>query len=169
MTLDELVARQSVVDGLYRYCRSLDRMDRDLYWRVFEPEAHLDYGEHFAGTAAEFLEWVWKAHGAMQVHSHQITNVLTQVDSDGTGAASEAYVTVCLRTKPDEDGKISDIVDRGRYLDRWVRHPDGAWRISDRLYVTDIAQVADASSAPPVVAVRDLRDPSYQLFSRTPL
>ncbi len=168
MTLDELVARQSIGDGLYRYCRSLDRMDRDLYWTVFEPEAHLDYGDYFAGTAAEFLEWVWRAHEAMQGHSHQITNILTQIDPGGGGAASEAYVTVCLRTKPDEDGKTSDIVDRGRYLDHWTRHLDGTWRISSRRYVSDISQVADASSAPPVVAVRDLGDPSYQLFGQAP-
>lgn len=164
MTLEELAAKQSLIEGLYRYCRSLDRMDRALYATVFEPGAALDYGEHFRGSAEEFCDWVWTSHEAMQAHSHQITNVLTEVDPDAGRAVSEAYVTVCLRTKPDSSGAVADIVDRGRYVDRWVRGADGGWRITARRYLSDVQQVTDAATSPPVKAVRDRTDPSYELL-----
>src|SRR2546423_13560720 len=86
MRVEELLAKQAICEGLYRYCRSLDRMDRALYATVFQPAAALDYGEDFAGTAEEFCEWVWAAHATMQAHSPQITNTLVDVDAAG-GAA----------------------------------------------------------------------------------
>jgi hypothetical protein len=164
MTSEELLAKQCVTEGLYRYCRSLDRMDRSLYGTVFEPGAALDYGDYFHGTAEEFCDCVWTAHEAMQAHSHQITNVLADVDPAAGRAVSEAYVTVCLRTKPDSRGAVIDIVDRGRYVDRWVRSTDGGWRIVARQYLSDIQEVIDASASPPTVAVRDRTDPSYELL-----
>lgn len=166
MTIDELLAKQAIAEGLYRYCRSLDRMDGELYESIFEVGANLDYGEHFAGAAEEFREWVWGAHEAMQGHSHQITNILAEVDLDTGRAVSEAYVTVCLRTKPDGAGNVVDIVDRGRYLDRWTRQTDGSWRIANRRYRSDIHHMSDASTSPPITAVRDSTDPSYELFTQ---
>ena len=165
MTVEEMLARQAIAEGLYRYCRSLDRMDRELYATVFHAEAPLDYGEHFVGTAEDFCDWVWGAHETMQAHSHQITNILCDVDAGGVGAVSEAYVTVCLRTKPDASGAAFDIVDRGRYFDRWAPDGDGSWRIAERVFRSDIQQVFDATTSPPVTAVRDRSDPSYKLFA----
>ena len=165
MNVEELLAKQSIAEGLYRYCRSLDRMDRDLYATVFEPGADLDYRELFSGNAEEFRDWVWVAHEAMQVHSHQITNILADVDVIRGRAVSEAYVTVCLRTKPDGDGRVLDIVGRGRYLDHWRRADDGSWRIASRRFLNDIQSVYDSSMSPPVTAVRDRSDPSFALFS----
>jgi ketosteroid isomerase-like protein len=166
MTSDELEAKQSIAEGLYRYCRSLDRMDEELYAMVFEAGAQLDYGDYFRGTAEAFRDWVWAAHNSMQAHSHQITNILTEINERGDGAVSEAYVTVCLRTKPDENGNTVDIVDRGRYVDSWTRRDDGSWRIAGRRFRSDIQQVSDASTAPPVTGVRDRTDLSYDLLGR---
>jgi hypothetical protein len=164
MTVDEWVAKQEIADGLYRYCRSLDRMDPALFATVFTADADLDYGEHFTGTPDGFRQWVWAAHAGMQAHSHQITNILSEVDTTKGQAVSEAYVTVCLRTRPQATGDVVDIVDRGRYLDRWVRADDGGWRIASRRYRSDIQQVVPASAAPPVTSVRDTSDPSFDLF-----
>jgi hypothetical protein len=164
VTVDELMAKQAIAEGLYRYCRSLDRMDKELYGTVFEAGARLDYGDYFVGTADQFSEWVWAQHEGMQAHSHQITNIIAGVATGEGRAESEAYVTVCLRTRPDGAGKVVDIVDRGRYLDRWRKDSDGAWRIAVRRYVSDIQQVSDASMSPPPTAIRDTTDPSYSLL-----
>ena len=165
MTVEELSAHQQIREALYRYCRSLDRMDTGLYDTVFVPGAALEYGAYFSGTAEEFQDWVWQAHAGMQAHSHQITNVLAEVDAVGGAAVSEAYVTVCLRTAPDADGRVVDIVDRGRYLDRWTRGDDGRWRISARRFRSDIQQVLDASGSSAPDVARDRTDPSYDLFA----
>ena len=52
-------------------------------------------------------------------------------------AVSEAYITVVLWTLPDEDGKQTEIIGRGRYLDHWLKR-DGSWRIARREFVQDM-------------------------------
>ena len=164
MAHDVASTKFEITEVLYRYCRSLDRMDEDLYATVFAPGAPLDYGEHFRGTAEEFCTWVWSAHRGMQAHSHQIANVLVDVSADGRRAVSEAYVTVCLRTEPDASGVVRDIVDRGRYLDRWEQQADGTWRITVRRFLGDIQQVFDMTGLPACTVRRDPSDPSVELF-----
>jgi SnoaL-like domain len=164
--LDGLLAKQAITEVLYRYCRGLDRMDRALCDTVWHPGGTGDYGAIFSGTGAEFLDWVWPVHAAMRRHSHQITNVLVEVDGDR--AISEAYVTVCLRNEA-EPGRLVDIVSRGRYVDRWARR-DGRWAIEHRRYVDDITNVHDVPESPMTDgthtgAARDRTDPSYELFS----
>jgi hypothetical protein len=166
MTVDETATKFAITEVLYRYCRSLDRMDEAMYATVFVAGAPLDYGQHFRGTAEGFRTWVWDAHDGMQGHSHQISNVLIAVAPDGASAVSEAYVTVCLRTKPDANGAVSDIVDRGRYLDRWTRQTDGTWRIAARQFVGDIQQLFDMSALPACDIRRDASDPSFELFGQ---
>jgi hypothetical protein len=166
MSSDEATAKQAITEVLYRYCRSLDRMDAALYASVFVPGAPLEYGDFFSGTAEEFRTWVWAAHAGMQSHSHQIANVLVDLAPDGRSAGSESYVTVCLRMCADEQGIVRDIVDRGRYLDRWACAEDGSWRITSRRMVSDIQQVLDTTASPEVTARRDQTDPSFELFTR---
>jgi hypothetical protein len=101
----------------------------------------------------------------MERHSHQITNVLIHVDGDR--AVSEAYVTVCLRTKP-VDGRSVDIESRGRYLDRWSRR-NGTWALDHRRYVDDITHRIDVPAGPAAgetTGRRDRDDPSYDFIGR---
>jgi hypothetical protein len=164
--LADVVAKQAITEVLYRYCRGLDRMDRPMVDTVWHPGGTGDYGAIFNGTGEEFLDWVWPVHASMRRHSHQITNVLIEVD--GETAISEAYVTVCLRNEV-EPGHLVDIVGRGRYVDRWSRR-DGRWAIDHRRYVDDLTNVFDVPASPMTDeshtgAARDRTDPSYQLFS----
>ena len=89
-------------------------------------------GSGFEGTGAGFLDWVWPVHETFERTSHQVTNILIEVDGDR--ATSETYVTVCLR------GAEADIVGRGRYHDTWSRR-DGRWGVDVRRYRDDIQQV----------------------------
>jgi hypothetical protein len=94
--VDVLVAKQAITEAIYTYCRALDRMDWDLAHTVWHPDGTADYGPNmFQGTGPGFIEWVWAQHAGMMGHSHQITNILIEVDGDR--AASEAYVTAALR------------------------------------------------------------------------
>ena len=89
-TLQSLLDRDAIRDVLSRYCRGLDRMDRPLADTVWHPGGTALYDGIFEGTGAGFLDWVWEAHANMDRHSHQITNVLVELDGDR--ATSEAYV-----------------------------------------------------------------------------
>jgi hypothetical protein len=164
VTHDTVAAKQAITEMLYRYCRGLDRMDRDLALTVWHPGGGAHYGGIFDGTGEGFIEWVWQAHAGFERHSHQITNVLIEVDGDT--AVSEAYVTVVLRMRGDGD-QFTDVESRGRYLDRWSRQ-DGRWAIDDRSYVNDFTtsrDVPESFALEETDARRDRDDPSYSVLS----
>ncbi len=122
----------------------------------------------FKGTGAGFAAWVTEIHLNFDRHSHQINNVLVEVDSSGERAVSEAYVTVALWSSPDVMGAVTQVTSRGRYLDRWELR-DGRWGIAARHYVEDFTtaqQLASDEIYPASKASRrDPDDPSYALFS----
>ncbi len=164
VVLEELVAKQAISEIIYRYCRGLDRMDRPLALSCWHTDGTADYGELFRGTGEGFIDWVWPRHEALLGHSHQITNILIEVD--GERAASESYVTVALRSERDA-GTLTDRVTRGRYLDRWSRRA-GVWAIDHRIYVHELVHTHEvrASHAGPGNGRRDRDDPSYALLNR---
>ena len=109
--IEELLAKQAITEVIYRYCRALDRMDRPLADTIWHAGGTADYGPTmFQGTGEGFLDWVWPTHAAMLGHSHQIANVLIEVDGDHAG--SEAYVTATLWAAfaPDE---LTQIIEPG--------------------------------------------------------
>jgi hypothetical protein len=140
--LQRIVDKESIREVLSRYCRGLDRMDKEMAYSVWWEGGTAFYDGIFEGTGHEFVDWIWESHGRMERHSHQITNVLIHFDSDGSGefehANSEAYVTVVLWTLPDADGRQIEIVGRGRYLDRWSKR-SGAWAIEHRIHLLDMS------------------------------
>jgi SnoaL-like domain len=161
--LNDLVAKQEIRDVLSKYCRSLDRMDRAMANSVFHTDAKVNYHGIYKGSGYGFVDYVWKAHAAMQRHSHQISNVLTHVltDVQETKAASESYVTVLLWTLPDDNGEQQEITVRGRYLDRWCKQ-DHTWVILMREHIIDTHTVNKLSCGPiSQQSTRDNSDPSY--------
>lgn len=130
--IDDLLEKSAIRDALSRYCRSLDRMDKAMAYEVFATDSSAHYYDIYQGTGHGFIDWVWEAHSAMESHSHQITNVL--IELDGAQAVSEAYVTVVLQQQRPSGG--AEIQCRGRYLDRWAKQ-DGRWRIVEREHVID--------------------------------
>jgi hypothetical protein len=176
---DDIEAKLAITEVLYRYCRALDRMDRDLMDTVWHPDATADYGPTFQGSASGLLDVMWANHAKLLGHSHQVTNILIEVDGDR--AASEAYVTGTLWDLT-EAGALSHLVAVGRYLDRWSRC-DGRWAIGHRQFVYDaVFTPAPADPTAPAASVfsrlaarrdprqtagrRDRSDPSYDVLTR---
>lgn len=162
--MQELLDKQAIRDVLSRYCRGLDRMDKEMAYAVWHPDGTAFYDGIFEGTGHGFVDWVWEAHAAMERHSHQITNVLIELDGDR--ASSESYVTVVLWTLPNAEGKQFELVGRGRYLDRWQRR-NGAWAIEHRIHLLDLSssfllERADVSEG----ATRDERDLSFEFIPK---
>ncbi len=56
-SVEVLAAKDQIRDSLYLYCRSMDRIDRSLGLSIWAPDAVVDYGTRFRGSAAEFIEW----------------------------------------------------------------------------------------------------------------
>ena len=159
-TVQAELAIRKVLAG---YCRGLDRMDEELARSTWHPDGTALYHGVYEGSGAGFVEWVWPVHQQFLGHSHQITNVFLQIDAPAGTAASESYVTVCLRL-PDGEGGLVDMVTRGRYVDTWSRR-DGRWAIDHRVYVSDLSNqhpVAAGDGQDSLQGARDRSDPSYQ-------
>ena len=89
----------------------------------------------------------------MIAHSHQVTNVIIELDGDL--ARTESYVTAALRLN--DDGELKQITVGGRYLDRWSRR-DGRWGIDRRDYVQDFDDIRSVTAT--AVLGRGQRDKS---------
>jgi len=154
--------RQAITDLIYLYCRSMDRRDIPLGYTVFHDDAVTDYGEGFySGSGHGFIDWVTELHASFTTHSHQITNIILQIDGDR--AESESYAIVALRQM--QDDQLMQITGWCRYLDQWSKR-NGRWAIDKRKLVMDLDEVRPVTplTAAPYGA-RDKSDPSYDLFA----
>jgi hypothetical protein len=115
---DRAASQLAITEVISRYCRALERMDRQLATTAFHPDATADYGASFQGTAAVLIENLWFNHAALSGHSHQVTNIL--IDVDGRAAGSESYALGTLWNITD-DGLPVVLTALGRYLDQWSR------------------------------------------------
>jgi hypothetical protein len=162
-----LEARAAITETMHRYCRSLDRMDRDLMATVFHPAATVRYPA-YEGAWPGFVDWVWGLHQAFDIHSHQMSNAIIRLHPQRRSAVSESYVSASFWKRDGDaaaDGKAtttgSQTEVRARYLDNWSL-ADARWRIDHRICIVDM------KTEQPVTGLmgagrRDLDDPSYQL------
>jgi hypothetical protein len=128
----ELIDRENITRVLFRYCRAIDRCDKELLRSVYHPDAIDDHGI-FRGLGWDFVEFVIPLLENMGPTSHALTNCLIEIEGDS--AYSESYVTAFHSAVRTEDG-IVDIIAGGRYVDRFERR-HGEWRIADRVVVVD--------------------------------
>lgn len=159
----------AITEQLYRYCRSVDRLDVALGHAVFHEDATVDYGPTgFRGGGREAVDWICAAHRRLLAHSHQISNILIEIDGDKAG--SEAYVTATLRME--REGTVVQMEVWARYCDRWSRR-DGQWRIDRRDVVIDYDAVREVTPMHDHErgegrGRRDRTDPSYAVWGETP-
>ena len=155
------IDKQAITEQIYHYGRGVDRMDRPLTRACWHADGSADYRGMFEGSADALLDWMWQVHDGMQTHSHQMANILIELDGDR--AASETYVTVALRTRGDAP---LDIFSRGRYLDRWSRR-GGLWAIDHRIHLSDHATALPVPERllAEAAGTRDRSDPSYALLA----
>src|SRR5260370_6939854 len=131
--LQAMADRQAITDQIYRYCRAMDRIDHELGYSIWHKDGLADYGEAvFQGLGRDFIDFVCKQHSQVLTHSHQVTNIIIELDGDRAG--SEAYVTATLRIE--RDGKLMQMVVLSRYIDTWSRRA-GPWPIANRAAVLD--------------------------------
>jgi hypothetical protein len=160
--------KQAITEGIYRYCRAVDRMDKDMFRRVFRADLVANYFPGETTTSVEqLIDYMWGQHNRFHSHSHQVSNILIEVN--GAAAGSEAYVHARLVRRL-ENGRFELITVMGRYADRWDKR-DGEWKIAERRYMQDfmdIREIDDYVPANTTFAVRDpndvAKDPSYEVI-----
>ncbi len=156
MSPAEIADRLAITDKLYRYCRSVDRLDVGLGHSVFHEDSHADFGS-YVGSGRGWIDYICEKHREFLHHSHQVTNVI--IELDGETAGSEAYVTATLQRR---DGDT--VVQHefwARYVDTWSKR-DGDWAIDRRECIVDYGAIREVSPLPGSPrSRRDQEDPSY--------
>ncbi len=162
-SLERLLERQEIMDCLTRFCRGIDRFDRELFLSAFHPDATIAAGS-YVGPPEPNWTWAQAMHESWQVMTHH--NMLNHsVEIDGDTAHAETYYMFVARNR-DETVWIAG----GRYIDRLERR-NGEWRIALRTNAIEWATAPPAIPLPfadvPDIAVngvasRSKDDPSYQ-------
>ena len=154
--LAALADTQAITRQIYNYCRSVDRLDVPLGHGVFHADAVADFPT-YKGTGRGWIDFICIEHLNFLHHSHQVTNVL--IDVDGDSAGSEAYVIANLRQMDGE--RLVHRMFSARYIDTWSKR-DGHWAIDRRDCVVDFSEVREVTSlGNDPRSARDDADPSY--------
>jgi hypothetical protein len=156
-----LADRYAITELIYRYCRSVDRLDVPLGHSIWHDGAVADYGASvYQGEGRGVIDLICSQHRNTLHHSHQVSNVL--IDVDGDQAGSESYATATLRFKRGE--RLQQMTIWTRYIDRWSKR-DGRWGLDKRIAIRDFDEVRDVTvMADHEVGRRDPSDPSYAVL-----
>jgi SnoaL-like domain len=159
--LQRMSAERQIYNTVVRYCRGIDRHDRDLVLSCYHPGAIDNHGVYIGnaiGFVDESVELAWRTY---EVLFHYIGNHLVDFVSDDL-AHSEAYVIAHhVRSRQASEARL-DLV-YGRYVDDFERR-DGAWKIANRVFVHELSETrtidtrwkADARFARGIPAPLDL-------------
>jgi len=130
---------------------------------VFHEDSHADYGaSYYQGPGRGVVDLICQHHLGLLSHSHQVTNVLIEVDGDRAG--SESYVYGTMR-RDVGGGKQMQIGVWARYLDQWEKR-EGRWAIARRMVVYDHEELRDAvPMGQEIRSTRDAADPSYSFLT----
>jgi hypothetical protein len=160
MHANDLADRAAITDLIYLYCRAVDRMDAALGHAVWHADGTADYGaDVYQGSGPGFIDFVNVRHGHTLGHSHQVTNIILELDGDR--AASESYHIAAVRIL--RDGQVHEITVHGRYIDRWSKR-DGRWGIDHRITIRDFDDIRAVTPMSVSIGTRDANDPSHAVL-----
>ena len=139
----DLLAKQEIVELLYRYCRGVDRLDMELVRSCYHPDATDSHGT-FEGTVDEYLVWSERLLRRYTGSVHAVLNVLIEVEPEPVASAggvivhwarSEAHGIARHWT---QGGPPELNLSVGfRFIDDVSRRNGGPWLISRRVATTE--------------------------------
>ncbi len=162
--LQALLDRQAITDLIYRYCRSVDRLDVPLGHSIWHDDAIADYGASvYQGPGKGVIDYICKQHLNTLHHSHQVSNIIIELDGDRAG--SESYVTASLRVGSGD--QLRQMTVWSRYVDSWSRR-NGRWGIDKRITIRDFDEIRVVTETKRFEdGKRDDLDPSYTVLRKT--
>jgi hypothetical protein len=155
----EMKDRQEIYDCIMRYCRGIDRLDRDMLLSAYHPDGIDDHGT-FVGPVEKFADYVFDLH---TTHQHRTQHIIAnhRCELNGAEAHTESYFIFRSLNKQAPLYTMAS----GRYLDRLEKR-DGRWGIVDRVCLVDIrnetwAPTGTEGDASYMPTCRDKQDSSY--------
>jgi hypothetical protein len=132
----ELKDREEIRDCLARYCRGVDRFDRELVLSAYHPDALDEHGK-FVGHREDFAEWAIGQHADAHLsHQHCILNHSCELSEDT--AHTETYFLFVAMNRTGKPVTMGG----GRYVDRFEKR-NGKWAIADRVCLRDWAMLEE--------------------------
>jgi hypothetical protein len=74
---ERIADRMQIQDTMYRWCRSVDRLDFDAMRQVFHPEA-VDHHGAFDGGVEGLIDWIGNRHRTIPFSMHAVSNMLIE-------------------------------------------------------------------------------------------
>jgi hypothetical protein len=138
-------AAEQIRQAALRYCRGVDRLDAELMFSAYHPDATDDHGT-YVGPARGLCDHVVRSHRRYEATLHCVLN--HSIDFvDDTTATGEIYNIAYLRQLV--DGEPVQHTWWGRYLDRYECR-SGRWAIAHRVCVHEWTRSEPAG--PPMAA-----------------
>jgi len=168
--LQELLDERDIRKVVLRYCRGIDRMDREAVLDCYHPDARDLHGS-FDGDPAAYVDWVFGLLDKYSSTMHFIGNQL--VELHGERAVCESYGVAFHRGEASRPERT--LVTGFRYIDNFERRaPGGPWKIALRVVTTEWVRVDVPEhwwEAPGdyLRGARDRSDPVYDARDRASL
>jgi ketosteroid isomerase-like protein len=128
--LQQLLDKQEIHEVIMRYCRGIDRLDREMIRSVYHDDAIDEHGL-WKGGPDEFVAYVVPVLEKETATTHLICNELVEVEGDV--AYAESYF-LAVHRRPHKEGGQMHYQFCGRYIDRFERRK-GVWKIAHRSVV----------------------------------
>jgi hypothetical protein len=146
--------RLIIQDLMYRWCRAVDRLDRQAMLDIFHPGAFDSHGPYI-GPVEGLVDWIMVRHQPIQVSSHFIGNLLIEFVTEDL-ALVESYVRTIQQYPAHAKSQLAqltggasgradvamDMFTSSRYMDR-VERRNGEWRIAHRTLIQDWKQLVE--------------------------
>jgi hypothetical protein len=155
---ERLADRMQIQDTMYRWCRSVDRLDFEAMRGVFHPDA-MDIHGAYNGGVDGLVDWIRARHRDIPFSMHAVSNMLIEFAGPDL-ALVESYVRTTQRYPAEAAQALAqlaggkapegamDLLTCSRYVDRFERR-DGAWKILKRTLVADWKQVVPVPADAP--------------------
>ena len=173
-----LADKQAITEVLMRYCRGIDRLDREMLFSAYWPDAIDNHGPYVGGVEG-LIKWIRERHKPIPFSSHQISNILIEFATPDL-ALVETYIRTLQRYPADAKASLAqlsggqagkpgvgmDLLTSSRYVDRFERR-NGEWRIARRTLIQDWKQLLEVTAETPqpqpgwLVGRRDKQDFVY--------
>ena len=148
--IQHLLDRLEISDLVTRYYCAADRRDFDLFRSCFVPGTAVDYSEMLPVADDAPVEVVVDAiEAAMAEHYSNTQHFMGNhtVEIDGDTATGETYCLAMHQYIDDSRDADQRPVSALRYIDRYVRTPEG-WRIEHRYVTRDIGAFFTGRTVP---------------------
>jgi hypothetical protein len=131
-----MLAERAITRVLHRYAQGVDRYRLEQVRSCYWDDATDEHLPHFSGPVNDYVGWLAQVLPALESISHQLTNIVIDVDVEAGTADVESYCLNALTAGPAGGGPATRTLQCFRYVDRFERRSEG-WRICRRRVARD--------------------------------